>query len=208
MATSGSQRLLPENGFLYRMRIQSVIPDSVRDHGRLFSLLSSRIVNILLIILPIPLHPESGTSFAFYGPDPIQTVVKGDQPMILFYAANEDRVVEALERQIADFSVVRCRSFDTMAKRLRRPRHGLHVALAVVSGQGDIERLDSIRGLLRDLRLVVVLPGRDETIVSWAHKLGPRFIAYADGGYEQVGAVLKKMMTVASRKPALVEGEQ
>ena len=52
----------------------------------------------------------------------------------------------------------------------------------------------------RDLRLVLVLPGRDPKMVVMAHKLAPRFIAYADNGYEQIGAVLEKMIDASRKK--------
>ena len=128
--------------------------------------------------------------------------------MILFYATENNHVVETLERQLADFKVVRCRSIDTMGKRLRTPRHGLEVALLVVSARDDeMAQLSTIRNLFRDLRLVMVLPRRDDEVVAWAHKLGPRFIAYADNGYDQVGAVLEKLMQANRRQPDPIEVE-
>ena len=117
--------------------------------------------------------------------------------MILFYAAENNRVVQTLETQIAGYKVVRCRTLDTMVRRLRTPRHGMQVALLVVSGKDEMERFSSLRNLFRDMRLVVVLPYRDEETVTWAHTMGPRFIAYADNGFDQVGAVLDKMMRLA-----------
>ena len=119
--------------------------------------------------------------------------------MILFYATEENRVVETLERLTAELKVVRCRSLATMVKCLRRPSHGLQVALVIVSSRPEMAQISEIQNLLRDLRLVVVVPRRDEEIVAWAHKLGPRFIAFADNGYEQVGAVLQKMIRSARR---------
>jgi hypothetical protein len=65
-----------------------------------------------------------------------------------------------------------------------------------------MERLSRLRNLLRDLRLVVVLTRRDDETVTWAHKMAPRFIAYADNGYDQVGAVITKMMRSSRHQPA------
>lgn len=113
--------------------------------------------------------------------------------MILFYAAQTNRVVEMLEQQLARYKVARCRTFDTMKKRLRKPRHGLEIALVVVENIQEIASMEEIQGLVRDLRLVLVLPERNPHMVSQAHKLTPRFIAYADLGPEQIVAVLNKM---------------
>ena len=114
--------------------------------------------------------------------------------MILFYAAEENQVVQTLEAQLASYSVVRCRSLENLASRLRRPGHGLYVALVVVSAESEMAAINDLGALLRDLRLIIVLPNRDDAIVAWAHTLGPRFIAYADNGYAHVGAVLSKMI--------------
>ena len=146
--------------------------------------------------------------FAFIRSMTAIRLMKGDASMILFYAADNNRVVETLEHQLADYRINRCRCFDTMVKRLRTPRHGLEVALVVVTGRDEMAHLSGIRNLFRDLRLVVVLPRRDDGTVAWAHTLGPRFIAYADNGYQQVGAVMEKMIHSAHRQTAFIEGGQ
>lgn len=123
--------------------------------------------------------------------------------MILFYAAQTNRVVEMLEQQLAGYKVARCRTFNTMEKRLRKPRHGLEIALVVVENIQEIDSMAEIQGLVRDLRLVLVLPERHPHMVSQAHKLAPRFIAYADLGPEQIVAVLKKMTEPMRRQQAV-----
>ncbi len=125
--------------------------------------------------------------------------------MILFYAVGNSPVVENLSRLLAVHPVKRCRSINAMAQCLKKPCHGLEVALVAVRSAEDLVRIIKIRDLMRDLRLVLVLPGRDAETVAWAHKLGPRFIAYADNGYEQVGAVLDKMMQSKRTGNSLVQ---
>ncbi len=113
--------------------------------------------------------------------------------MILFYAAENSRVVETLKPLLTGFRVKRCRSVDTLANCLRKPCHGLKIGLLVVKTPEEIAQIGKHQNLYRDLRLLLVLPGRDPKLVDQAHKLAPRFIAYADNGYEQIGAVLDKM---------------
>lgn len=122
--------------------------------------------------------------------------------MILFYAAQTNPIVEMLEQQLAGYKVARCRTFNTMEKRLRKPRHGLEIALVVVENAQEISGMAEIQGLVRDLRLVLVLPERNPLMVSQAHKLAPRFIAYADLGPEHIVAVLKKMTEPMRRQQA------
>jgi hypothetical protein len=113
--------------------------------------------------------------------------------VILFYAAQNNQVVDTLERQLAEYKVARCRAFSTLERRLRKPNHGLEIVLAVVNDLKEMGAIEEIQGLMHDLRLILVLPERDAKMVSQAHKLAPRFIAYADHGTEQVGAVMTKM---------------
>jgi hypothetical protein len=118
--------------------------------------------------------------------------------MILFYAAQRSRVVEIMEQSVAEQlpgrPVIHCRSLSVLEQRLRRPRHDIEVILISVGDAIEMRQLNSMRSLLLDLRLVLVLPRRDPDIIAWAHKLVPRFIAYADSGYEQVVPVLEKMV--------------
>ena len=114
--------------------------------------------------------------------------------MILFYSAHNNRAAEIVEQQLAEFKTVRCRSFETMDRRLRKPRHGLEVVLVMAVHLQEMVFVEEIQGLLRDLRLVLILPDRDAKMVAQAHKLSPRFIAYADQSLDQIGAVMKRMM--------------
>lgn len=113
--------------------------------------------------------------------------------MILFYAQQNNRVVETLKKQLVGQSIERFRTVSALTRRLRKPCHGLRIALMVIRDRDEMIRIAEIQNLIRDLRLVLVLPGRDDEMVSMAHRLGPRFIAYADNGFEQAIAVVRKM---------------
>ena len=113
--------------------------------------------------------------------------------MILFYAQQNDRVVETLQKLLTGLKIERFRSVASIAKRLSRPCHGLEIALLVIHDGDEIIQIAEIQNLIRGLRLVIVLPGHDSEMVSMAHRLGPRFIAYADNGFEQAVAVIRKM---------------
>jgi hypothetical protein len=118
--------------------------------------------------------------------------------MILFYAAERDRVVTTLEgimaQRMPQRHLVHCRSLALLEKRLRRPHHKVEILLLYVADAIEIRHLSAMRPLLVDIRLVIVLPDRNADIIAWAHKLSPRFIAYADDGLEQAGGVVEKML--------------
>lgn len=118
--------------------------------------------------------------------------------MILLYATSKNHVVETLEQIVAEQlptrHLIRCRSLADLEQRLRRPCHHAEIVLISVGDAIEMQELSAMRPLFIDLRLVMVLPRRDPDIIAWAHKMGPRFIAYADNGHQQVGAVLNKML--------------
>ena len=118
--------------------------------------------------------------------------------MILFYATERDRDVTTLEGLVAQRMpqrhLVHCRSLAQLDKRLRQPRHNVEILLLYIANAIEIRHLSAMRPLLADMNLVIVLPDRNADIIAWAHKLSPRFIAYAGDGFEQVGAVMEKML--------------
>lgn len=123
--------------------------------------------------------------------------------MILFYAAEKNRAVESLEKVLAEQlpaqRVTYCTTMETFERRLRRPRQGIKIVLVSVCDAIEMMQLYHLRPLLLDMRLLLILPTREADTVAWAHKLGPRFIAYADNSIRQVADVLDKML---SRVPA------
>ena len=119
--------------------------------------------------------------------------------MILFYATEDNSVVQTLERQLVPYGVIRCLSISAMEKRLRKPGHGLQVALILIHSSKEMDQIQAIRHLVRDLKVILVLPGHDQALIAGAHMLGPRFIAYSDNGHELVGPVLQKMLLPGKR---------
>lgn len=118
--------------------------------------------------------------------------------MLLFYSAQKNRAVDALESLLVNHlpphKVSYCNALEALEKRLRRPRRDLKIALLCVFDAVEMARLTELRSLLMDLRVLLVLPKRNVDTVTWAHQLGPRFVAYGDTSVAQISAVLGKML--------------
>ena len=65
--------------------------------------------------------------------------------MILFYAHQNDRVVETLQKLLAGQKIERFRSVASIAKRLRRPCHGLEIALVVIREGNEMIQLSPVQ---------------------------------------------------------------
>jgi DNA-binding NarL/FixJ family response regulator len=131
--------------------------------------------------------------------------------MMLFYAAEKNRAVENLEKVLAEQlpvqRVICCTTMEAFEKRLRRPHRDVGIVLISVCDAIEMVRLYQLRPILLDMRLLLILPTRDAATVAWAHKLGPRFIAYADSSVKQIAAVLDKMLKAHRQAPPSIWDE-
>jgi hypothetical protein len=64
----------------------------------------------------------------------------------------------------------------------------------LISGRSDLNEFVSIRHLLSEIPLILILPHRDNKTTSVGLDLAPRFLTYADADLREVGMVLEKMI--------------
>lgn len=83
-----------------------------------------------------------------------------------------------------------------LSRRLCLPhvRRGETIGVLFAADRQDLANLLSIQDLLDDVRIILVLPDDKKKTVSAGHRLRPRYISYADGNFEDIAAVLNKMM--------------
>ena len=70
------------------------------------------------------------------------------------------------------------------------------IAVLIPGSREDLRDLLSIRDILVDVRVVLILPDREKDSVSKGFLLCPRLVTYADGDLVMVAAVLKKMISL------------
>ncbi len=86
------------------------------------------------------------------------------------------------------------RTIDSLSPRLRRPANDVSIGLFLAAGREDLTKILSIRGLLSDVRTILILPDREEDTIARGHSFRPRFISYIDSDFTDVAAVLSKMI--------------
>jgi hypothetical protein len=92
-------------------------------------------------------------------------------------------------------------SLETLLDHLRRPLGALCICILMPENHSELYELNQMRHLLRDIRIILVLPDRLPTTISDGHALRPRYVSYADGHLADVEAVVNKMTGFASRRP-------
>jgi hypothetical protein len=108
-----------------------------------------------------------------------------------------ERLREIVQQQDTVDEVELVRSIEGLSLHLRSPTGHPDLAVLAVNRKKELAELFSFGELLADSRLVLVLPDREPGTVALAHRLRPRFVAYADGDPGVLAAVVHKMLTGA-----------
>ena len=89
-----------------------------------------------------------------------------------------------------------CRTIESLSSRLIHIGSNPDIAVLFATTQKELSNIYSIRHLLADIRIILILPDRKQSTVSKGHKLYPRFLSYIDGNFKDITAVLEKMLTI------------
>ena len=85
------------------------------------------------------------------------------------------------------------RDIRSLSQRLREPPEGRRVVVLLASDRQDLSAIQSIRGLLSDVPVIVVLPDRKTDTITQGHRLRPRFLTFLDSDFMELAGVLVKM---------------
>lgn len=117
---------------------------------------------------------------------------------ILFYSSTSEecgrRIEEGLSTLVPEETVEVYRSIDDLANRLHRLLDGDAIAILQPRAREELLNIVSIKDLLQDVRIILLLPDREEETISLAHRLRPRFLSYTNADLSDVFAVLSKML--------------
>ncbi|MBW2664177.1 MAG: hypothetical protein JRD93_19925 [Deltaproteobacteria bacterium] len=100
------------------------------------------------------------------------------------------RVIEAL---VPKENTEIYQSIDGFAFRLRQPRHDPLIAVLLAASSEDLSDILSLRDLLGNIRIMLILPDRDRDTIAKGHTLRPRFVTYADSDFVEMAAILGKV---------------
>ncbi|BBO68324.1 hypothetical protein DSCA_22540 [Desulfosarcina alkanivorans] len=118
--------------------------------------------------------------------------------MLLLYAKVQNGVTRALKPILNGRSpgvgLETYADLNDLFDRLHKPRFNLEIGILDIASEGELDRLLTIRELLSDMRLVLVLPDKNPHTVAKAHALAPRFITFADAGIAPLASVISKML--------------
>ena len=87
------------------------------------------------------------------------------------------------------------RNIESLAQRIRRPLpNRFNIVILLAASREDLADILSIRYLFHDVSIILVLPDQEAETIAKGHTLRPRFLTYTDSDFEEVAAVLNKMI--------------
>jgi len=119
--------------------------------------------------------------------------------ILFFYSMDSgsgDKLREIMEKISPVIPVYIFRDWNIFSRELMRPREGTPIAVILLSRREELLDAVSIRDIIHEYRLVLILPDREEGTVSLGHTLRPNFMTYKKGNLRELESVLKKMLHV------------
>lgn len=136
-------------------------------------------------------------------------LLAGDIMSVIYFNSNNeekpDRLRYIFETDGLAGRVELCRSIKALSNRLSRVQLGQGIAVLLISTEAEFHMIYSIRNLLNDTRLILILPDRSSEIISAAYKLHPRFISFMDNDLREVSSILKKMIKLLEQRMSTTE---
>ena len=117
---------------------------------------------------------------------------------LLFYSIKTDGAEERLLRVIGlllpEKKFELYRSIDNLSKRLRQPVFNPRIAIFLASSREDLQDILSIRELLEDTKIILIVPDTNPDTVTKGHALRPRLLSDCNSDFVDVAAVLGQMI--------------
>jgi len=131
---------------------------------------------------------------------------------ILFYSSIMDyrgtQIRGMLETLVPEDSLEIYGSIEDLTRGIHRLCDHRTIILLRARNREELLRIVSFGDLLQDLRLVLLIPDREEDTISLAHRLRPRFLSNCENNFSDAMNVLRKMLQCEDDKSRHREGKR
>lgn len=100
----------------------------------------------------------------------------------------------AVENKIEVYHTIK-----TLIQRLSRPVDGLVIMVLIATDRKDLLNILAVHKLFGLIRIIIILPDREDESVRIGYKLQPRFLTFVNGDLAEVHAVVAKMLEISKR---------
>ena len=125
---------------------------------------------------------------------------------VLLYATAENpygkHLCELISQEFSMDSMTLADTLEQLVVLLKSPASRPNCVLLVATDRAELARLLSVRMLLHEVQIILVLPPAGDDLVVEAHLLRPRFLTFADSDPDDLIAVLRRLLIrTQSRNP-------
>jgi hypothetical protein len=116
---------------------------------------------------------------------------------VLLYAAQQtesgERLKQSIEMVESLESVTACWNLSQLVDLFKTPEPLPETVVLQAANKQELVIFESFRFKLEQVFFILVLPDADKETIATGHRLRPRFIAYEDSDFTEVGAVLEQL---------------
>jgi hypothetical protein len=105
-----------------------------------------------------------------------------------------ERLLKVIGLLIPENKFEICRSIGELSKRLRQPIFNPTIAILLATSRDELQDILSIRDLLGDMKIILIVPDMNSGTVAKGHTLRPRFLCDCNSDFVDVAAVLSLMI--------------
>jgi hypothetical protein len=117
---------------------------------------------------------------------------------VLYYSSTPEDPGMGLETRLKDVvpaaRVEVYRSIEELTRRLQRLYDQNTIVVLQAQDRQQLIRMVSLRELFQGVRIILLVPDREEETIVLAHRLRPRFLSTSESDFSDVMSVLQKML--------------
>lgn len=106
----------------------------------------------------------------------------------------EERLLRVIELLLPQKKLKFYRSIDDLSARLRQPVFNPRIIILLAASRKELENILSIRKLLEDAKIILIVPDTDPATLARGHTLRPRFLSDCNSDFVDVAAVVGQMI--------------
>ena len=111
----------------------------------------------------------------------------------------EKRLLRIIELMLPEKKFKFYRTIDDFSQRLRQPVLKQRILILLLNSPKELEDVLSIRELLEDAKIILIVPDTNPATLARGHILRPRFLSDSKSDFVDVAAVLRRIIRKIGR---------
>ena len=118
--------------------------------------------------------------------------------IIIFFSHDNkgpgERLLGDIRTKIRGHRIEVEQTLEALSERFHYPMIDRTIVVLVAENRERLEKLISMKDLMSDVPILLILPDRKRSTISTGHRLYPRFVTYVDSDFSDLVSVLGKLI--------------